>query len=126
MGGAPFDEVPAAELMAVLARDLGVAPDAIVAETASRDTKDQARALKELVGEAPFVLVTSASHMRRAAAMLRKRGLHPLPAPTGHIVKGARRWSPHDLYPGSGALCVSECALYEYLGYAWAWLRGQV
>jgi uncharacterized SAM-binding protein YcdF (DUF218 family) len=126
MGGKPFDNVPAADLMADLARDLGVPKADIRVETASRDTKDQAAALREFVGDAPFVLVTSASHMRRAVAMLRKQGLKPLPAPTAHVVKGRTRISPHDFYPGSGGLGAAERAWNEHLGYAWAWLRGQV
>jgi uncharacterized SAM-binding protein YcdF (DUF218 family) len=125
-GGRPFDPVATADVMAQMARELGVPASDIRRESASRDTKDQARLLAETIGDAPFYMVTSASHMPRAVALFRKQGLRPIPAPTGHTVRRGGGWSPALFYPSPGALCVAHAATYEYLGLAWAWLRGQI
>ncbi|MFH1952213.1 MAG: envelope biogenesis factor ElyC, partial [Pseudomonadota bacterium] len=86
-GGAAFEPVPNAKIMADVALILGVDESDIMLESESRDTKDEARLIKEMVGNERFVLVTSASHMPRSMALFRKQGMEPIPAPTGHWVK---------------------------------------
>ena len=73
----------------------------------------------------PFALVTSASHMSRSMALFRKQGLNPIAAPTEHIVKYHQRRDPRYYLPSSGSMVVINRAIHEYLGRAWAWLRGQ-
>ncbi|MCP3952977.1 MAG: envelope biogenesis factor ElyC, partial [Desulfobacterales bacterium] len=91
----------------------------------SVDTKDQARLVRDTVGEEKFILVTSARHMARAFALFSKQGMNPVPAPVGMIVK-EDGFGPTAYMPGAGSLMRTERAVYEYLGIAWAWLRGQV
>jgi uncharacterized SAM-binding protein YcdF (DUF218 family) len=126
-GGASFDPVPNAEVMAEVALALGMVEDDLVLESTSRDTKDEARLIKEILGDAPFVLVTSASHMPRSVALFEELGMRPIPAPTGYRVKerqGARH--PHGYFPSADGLQNAQTAVYEYLGLAWARLRGQI
>ena len=123
-GGIVFDRVPEAEVMAQVARSLGVKQQDLILESASRDTEEQARRIKELVGKDPFVLVTSASHMPRTVALFKKSGLEPLPCPVGHQVKESQGCSPGIFFPGVGNLGKAEMAFYEYLGLTWAKLRG--
>ena len=83
--------------------------------------------MREAVGEAPFLLVTSASHMPRAMMLNRKAGLNPIPAPTARRAAGTTLKSdPAFWLPSAGALEMSERAIHEYLGIAWAWLGGHI
>ena len=74
--------------MALLARELGVPQDAIVLESRSWDTTDEARLLKPILGENKFALVTSAYHMRRAVLTFKRMGLDPNPRAGGFHDKG--------------------------------------
>jgi uncharacterized SAM-binding protein YcdF (DUF218 family) len=125
-GGAVFDPLPEAQTMSRLALIMGVKPQDILLESGSRDTEDQARLIKTLVGQEKFFLVTSASHLPRAMALFQKQGLAPVAAPAGHLVRQSQSWSPDDFFPNSGGLYRVEMALHEYLGLAWARLRGAI
>ncbi len=125
-GGAVFDAVPEAKTLADAAQALGMKGDDIIMESDSRDTKDQARFIKKIVGGNRFVLVTSASHMPRAMALFRKLGMDPIPAPAGHLAKKSKGLSPGQFFPSAGSLQKAERAVYEYLGIMWARLRGQI
>jgi uncharacterized SAM-binding protein YcdF (DUF218 family) len=125
-GGRVFDPAADAEIMAQLALSLGVDRQNMVLETASRDTEDEARIIKQMVGNDPFLLVTSASHMPRSVALFNNLGMNPIPAPTGHMVKEARELNPRMFFPGVDGLRKAETAFYEYLGLAWAKLRDQI
>jgi len=98
------------------AQALGVDPARIVVLDTPTDTAQEAYAVREFLGtEARFVLVTSASHMRRAVRHFERVGLAPIPAPT-HVLTG--RDGPHRLrywVPSSDALRKTERAVYEYL-----------
>ena len=125
-GGAVFDSPVEAEGMAKLAPILGVDPRDLVLETASRDTEDQARLIKGIVGRDKFVLVTSASHLPRAMALFQKQGLNPIPAPTGHFLHQESGAGPLGFFPEAKNLLGGEAAIHEYLGLAWARLRGAI
>lgn len=125
-GGAVFDPVPEAQIMADAAQALGIKIDDLIMESSSRDTEDQASLIKKIVGRNRFILVTSASHMPRAMALFRKLGMDPIPAPAGHLAKKFRQLSPGQFFPSADALRKSERAVYEYLGILWARLRGQI
>jgi|Deesub1362A_J573_1020465.scaffolds.fasta_scaffold06690_1 uncharacterized SAM-binding protein YcdF (DUF218 family) len=112
-----------AQAMAAVAQDWGVPRLALVLETASWDTADQAQNLRPRLAGRPFVLVTSAAHMPRALAVFRAQGLEPIPAPVGFRTRGWRL-SYDDFIPQSRGLGLSEGALYEYLGRLVAWAKG--
>jgi uncharacterized SAM-binding protein YcdF (DUF218 family) len=128
-GGGVFDPVPEAAVMARVAGVLGVKPQDIRLETESRDTADQTRIVADLLGRERFILVTSAAHMPRAMALFRKRGVEPIPAPTDFRVQepqGAHGPDPGQFFPRASGLKEVETAAHEYLGLAWAWLRGAI
>jgi uncharacterized SAM-binding protein YcdF (DUF218 family) len=117
-GGSRRGGVPPSLGYAELAGELGVDSASIVVLDRPPDTNAEARAVTALLGQAPFVLVTSASHMPRAVRLMERAGAHPIPAPTGQRVDESaggtwRRW-----IPASGGLRKTESALHEYLGLA--------
>lgn len=123
-GGKGFELVPEAEVIASVARILGVPGGDIVIEPDSQDTEDQARRVQALVGQSEFVLVTSASHMWRSMTLFQKYGMYPTPAPSDYDVKRTGTFSPGRFYPQAENVRRVEKAVYEYLGLAWAGLRG--
>jgi uncharacterized SAM-binding protein YcdF (DUF218 family) len=125
-GGSVFGSEPDAHTMRALAVDLGVEPAALVLDAASPDTETQAAVVRAQLGSEEFFLVTSAAHMRRSVALFRKAGANPIPAPTHFLTQEGRGLSPGDFFPGSGGLRRAETVAYEYLGFAWAKLRGKV
>ena len=116
------DKTPNAVIMANIAKSIGVNASDIIIEPSPKDTKDEARMIKDIVMDDPFVLVTSASHMKRAVALFKFHGLAPIPAPTYFLVKESDTVIP---MPSSISLGKSEVAFHEYLGIVWANLMGQ-
>jgi len=116
---------PDALTMQQVALDQGVTGDRIVMEAASFDTSDQAKFLKDRLGQAPFYLVTSAGHMPRAMRLFIRSGTQPIAAPTDFRAV----WAPFqvtDFFPQAGALADTERAFYEYLGLCWGLISGQI
>lgn len=125
-GGKVFDPVSNAQIMYEIAKSIGVKEGDIIIEASSKDTKDQARIIKSIVGDKKFVLVTSASHMPRSMALFKKMGMNPMPASTGHLVIKSNALSPGAFFPSSGNIEKTETAVYELLGLMWGKLRGQI
>lgn len=125
-GGSPFDPVPNAKVMADVALALGVKEEDIILESLSRDTKDEAQGVLNVVGGDRFVLVTSASHMPRSVALFEHLGMRPIPAPVGHHVKARLGMSPAMFFPKAGGLLKAQMAVHEYLGLVWARMRGHI
>jgi uncharacterized SAM-binding protein YcdF (DUF218 family) len=124
-GGPTPDGVSSiAQAMAQLAEELGVDRRDMVLETHSADTEDEARLVAPIVGEQPFILVTEASHMPRAMALFRKQGTHPIADPVDFRTRKAE--VADGIFPDAGDLSGSERAVYEYLGLAWAKVRGRI
>lgn len=113
-GYAGTDPVPHAEVMRQAAMELGVPAERIHGFPQARDTEQEARLTAPLVGQAPAVLVTSASHMDRALALYRQQGLDVTPAPTDFMAQPTRPW-----YFSARNLWTSQRALHEYLGRLW-------
>jgi uncharacterized SAM-binding protein YcdF (DUF218 family) len=124
-GGSVFGSDPDAETMRALAVGLGVEPASLVLDPASPDTETQAEVVRAQLGGEEFFLVTSASHMHRSVALFRKAGANPIPAPTHFLAQEGRGVAPGDFFPGSGGLRRAETVAYEYLGLAWAKIRGR-
>jgi uncharacterized SAM-binding protein YcdF (DUF218 family) len=123
-GGAVFDPVPEADTMGAVAKALlrdGAEP---VLERDSRDTQDQARLIRTIVGDDPFVLVTSAIHMPRAMVLFRRQGLNPIAAPAEIADFSPRDLQPASFFPRAASLAKVEAAWHEYLGLLWAKLAG--
>jgi uncharacterized SAM-binding protein YcdF (DUF218 family) len=125
-GGSVFGSDPDAETMRALAVELGVDAASLELDPVSPDTETQAEVVRARLGTDEFYLVTSASHMARALALFRKAGTNPLPAPTHFLTQTERGFAPSDFFPSSGGLRRAEATTYEYLGLAWAKVRGKI
>jgi uncharacterized SAM-binding protein YcdF (DUF218 family) len=127
-GGAIYDPVSDAKVLADVALTLGVDRQNLILETLSKDTEDEARLIKRIVGNDPFILVTSASHMPRSMALFKALDMQPIPAPTDYGVKEEQGddISPAWFFPSVLELGSTEAAVYEYLGLAWTKLRGRI
>jgi len=116
---------PDAIIMRQIAFDQGIPQERIILETVSWDTIEQAKYLKDRLGQDYFYLVTSASHMTRAMLMFKRLETKPIAAPTDfravwglfHIL---------DLFPQAATLADTERVFYEYLGLSWGLIRGQI
>lgn len=116
-GGAPPGLGRPALGYAELARELGVAESSLVILDEPQDTAAEARTVRRTLGEASFILVTSAAHMPRAMRLMQLVGAHPIPAPTGQLVADSSfQWEK--LIPNSGGMRKVESALHEYVGLA--------
>jgi uncharacterized SAM-binding protein YcdF (DUF218 family) len=120
-GGRVFGEgLAEAFLMKSFLARLGVPENKITMEDRSRDTRENAAFVKKICDARGFktvLLVTSASHMRRAAWCFEKNGLKAVAWPAGFMTGPGRQayvwidFFPQDLRPAS-------MALNEYLGLA--------
>jgi|AntDeeMinimDraft_5_1070356.scaffolds.fasta_scaffold00050_54 uncharacterized SAM-binding protein YcdF (DUF218 family) len=126
-GGSVFGDAPSATVMSRAAESLGADPARLRIHPNPRNTQEETELMREAVGQEPFLLVTSASHMPRAMLLARKAGLNPIPAPTAMRTATMRETSDPAFYlPSANALAMSERAIHEYLGIAWAWMRGHI
>lgn len=105
-----------------LSISLGVKKENIIRFDTPKDTKLEAMEMKKLVGAKKFILVTSASHMKRSMLLFQKEGLNPIPAPTGHVAKDSKTFLLRDF--SAKNLRKVESAFHEYLGLTWAYIRG--
>ena len=121
-------EITEAVQMQSLAFEYGIAPEAILLEERSRNTYENAVFTRELLQERGLdrvLLVTSASHMRRAVAVFRSQGVKIVPAPTDVRIV-SQRLSPGKFLPTLSGLEYSTIATKEYIGWAMYWLRGWI
>ena len=82
--------------------------------------------LAQRLGNAPFYLVTSATHMPRSLGLFRHRGLRPVPAPTDFLDNGIA-WRAFDTWlPNAQALAVTTRSVHEWYGLLWGRLRDQL
>jgi uncharacterized SAM-binding protein YcdF (DUF218 family) len=114
------DKVSQAMMQKRTAIALGVPKEDIITLPEPRDTREEALALKKLIADKRFILVTSAAHMPRAVALFKKAGLDPIPAPTDHRASSKNSWISFS----SGALERTTSAFHEYIGLLYYSLRG--
>ncbi|WP_449556818.1 envelope biogenesis factor ElyC [Huaxiibacter chinensis] len=121
---AKTNPVSTAEAGARVAESLGVPRSAIITLDSPKDTEEEAAAVKQAIGDAPFLLVTSASHLPRAMIFFEQAGLHPLPAPANQLAIEAPLNPWEKLIPSPAWLMHSDRVGYETLGRLWQWLKG--
>lgn len=95
--------------------DLGVPADAIVSEGESRNTIENIRNVRRLVGDAPVALVTSATHMPRALKLARQGGLNAAAFPTDWSFATEVRPVWEDWIPSVAAMGDANIGLREHL-----------
>ncbi len=119
-GSLLHQEVSESEGLAQTAIMAGVDPSHVFIEDRSRNTHENA-ANSALIIEKnwpgqPFVLITSAFHMRRSIACFEKVGLSPIVFSTD-LYSGPWEWSPLDLaIPSTGSLRSWEILIREWVG----------
>ncbi|WP_087018800.1 envelope biogenesis factor ElyC [Thaumasiovibrio subtropicus] len=118
-------EISHARMLAKVAIALGVSKNRIVLLETAQDTWEEARQSAVVVGDNPFVVVTSASHMPRALNEFRQMGLEPLAAPTNYLANQDIQQFWH-YTPQANYLEQSERFWYETLGQYWQSLRDKV
>jgi uncharacterized SAM-binding protein YcdF (DUF218 family) len=110
--GYPREERPTANVMADLARRL-VPRREVLFESRSRNTAEHPLNVKPFVGSKPFVLVTSAYHMKRAIRSFERQGLRPIAYPVDRFYVGEYGWGA--LLPSTENLWILNMAFREYL-----------
>jgi uncharacterized SAM-binding protein YcdF (DUF218 family) len=92
----------------------GVPAENIAIEGRSRNTWENVRNIKEIVGDQPFFLVTSAYHMKRSIKEFEKIGAQPIPAPMDFKRKGT--YVLVNYIPSASNLRNADLAIHEYFG----------
>jgi len=99
----------------------GIPAENIILEDKSRNTKESAKNVKEMVSGEPFFLVTSAYHMPRSMESFRKMGANPIAAPADFKIKES--YNILDFFPNAENLRNSDLAFHEYFGILWYRLK---
>lgn len=120
------ETMPEASQMAAVVAWFGIPKRDVRLEFESDNTAGQALAIKAFVGDAPFYLVTSASHMSRALALCEKQGLHPIPAPTDFTHPVFAKHLVYFSLPSAIYLQRVTVALHEVYGRIWGWIVGDL
>lgn len=105
----------------------GVPDDAILTESKSRNTRQNALYSHQILsaqGIDRILLVTSAFHMPRAAAVFRHAGFEVMPSPSSVSVTDYRRPKLLDWWPSLGNLGKAQVLMRERLGIFVYRLRG--
>lgn len=123
-GVAKTNTVSTAEVGARVAQSLGVPHEQIITLDLPKDTEEEAAAVKQAIGDAPFLLVTSASHLPRAMIFFQQEGLNPLPAPANQLAIDSPLNPWERAIPSPVWLMHSDRVGYETLGRIWQWLKG--
>lgn len=118
-----FDKNSHAYMQERLAISLGVNPSDIIRLDSPKDTKEEAVETKKILADKPFILVTSAFHMKRSALLFQKEGLNIIPSPTSHLAYEATSLSS---YFEAFNIRKCEMAIHEYLGLMYSWLRNEI
>lgn len=117
-----------AEDMARILVDIGVPESALMIESESKNTYENAVKAKELLAEHEInrvLLVTSAMHMPRSVALFKKQGFNVVPLPVDYSVtenesaegqRGNLITKVLDVVPSASNLALTTNALKEYLG----------
>lgn len=127
-GGSPIRSAESeAEVMKILAIELGVSEDQIITETESHNTMEQAVNLAELLSATKkkrIGLVTSALHMMRSMRAFESRfpddAIVPIPVNYLYIPPECDIKS---VIPSADELVTSTCAVHEWIGMVWYPIR---
>ena len=103
-------------------------PDStVLIEQESRNTFENAVFSKDLLAKThlppPYLLVTSAWHMRRALYIFKKAGMDVIPCPSGHITGDSKLSASDYVMPDAGVLAEWNMYLKEWVGLLVAHLK---
>lgn len=127
---------PESVAMTDILQVLGVPAEAILQESASRNTFENAllsKPILEQAGAESVLLVTSAMHMPRSAAIFAEQDYDFTPAPTDYFVSDAdvaHYWKPEfdiqlfNLVPSADDMYLTSMAMKEWIGMLVYRIRG--
>lgn len=118
-GGKGVNVISSAEIAAMVAQSLGIPVEDTIALKKPLDTEEEAAEVEKIVGQQPFILVTSANHMERSLKFFAQRGLHPIAGPANQLAVTTPLYSWEKYLPSSYYLSHTERAWYETLGRIW-------
>jgi uncharacterized SAM-binding protein YcdF (DUF218 family) len=102
----------------------GIPTNRLAIYTNARDTIEEARETLRLAGTNRVVLVTSASHMPRAALIFKKAGCDVVPAPCEYLFFGPNsQWRWYDWHFGVRNFDRSERLMHESFGLLFERIR---
>lgn len=113
---------------ATLVRELGAMlglagmPPAILGDASN--TFGEAKRTREIVGDTPVILVTSAIHMHRAMTVFKAAGLNITPAPTDYLAPEGGCTVSDLLIPCPNALRRWNVVFHEGIGMIYGKIRG--
>jgi uncharacterized SAM-binding protein YcdF (DUF218 family) len=122
-GYSGFDENPHALMQEKLALSLGVKKEDIIRLDTPKDTFMEALESKKIIMDEKFILVTSASHMKRSMLLFQKQGLNPIASPTQILSYEDKGYQT--LFNAQNLEKV-EIAFHEYLGLIYSYLRNEI
>ncbi len=125
-GGSFAETTSEAQHMALLAVSLGIPKSDIIVEGHSLNTAAQALEIKKIIADAPFYLVSSATHLPRSMKLFKKQQMKPLAAACDFVLYWKdERWQKY-YFPNARNLVYFNQAMHEYLGMIWAGWRGRL
>jgi uncharacterized SAM-binding protein YcdF (DUF218 family) len=113
-------------LVRKLAADMGLSASQLKVYGGIRRTTEEAEGAKHYLSAYPrasLLLVTSESHMRRAAAMFRKQGLNP---DIFSVNREETELNWKSFIPHAGGITKTENCLYEFVGFIGYYLKGNL
>jgi uncharacterized SAM-binding protein YcdF (DUF218 family) len=130
-GGNPDPDHPGptcGQAMSDFLADLGIPPSDLWHEGESRTTHENAVQTRRVLaprGIENIVLVTSASHLRRAELCFRAQGFRVTPRGANYRATQLQ-WSVRTFLPSAKAVGTIDAVIHEWLGLAWYWLHGRI
>ncbi|MBC8948897.1 MULTISPECIES: envelope biogenesis factor ElyC [Xenorhabdus] len=118
-GGKGVNAISSAKIAAMVAQSLGIPVEDTIALKKPLDTEEEAAEVEKVVGQQPFILVTSANHMERSLKFFAQRGLHPIAGPANQLAVTTPLYLWEKYLPSSYYLSHTERAWYETLGRIW-------
>lgn len=118
-----YDKNSHAFMQEILASNLGVNKKDIIRFDKARDTYEEALNIKKLLRDKKFIIVTSASHMKRSMLIFDKLKLNAIPAPTNYLSHDEKSF--RNYFSGKNIRKI-EIAIHEYLGLLWYKIKGYI
>ncbi len=109
---------------------MGVPEEDIIVEGESRNTYENAIFTKKILDEkyprSNYLLITSATHIRRAAACFDKAGVSYTPFSVDFLGEKQEWYPSQTILPDSNGFSKWESLIKEWVGYVAYWVKGYV
>ena len=114
-------KIKEAFLIEKLLKEINISDRNILTESDSRNTYENAQYTAELIKEknlrGPYLLITSAFHMRRSLAVFKKAGIDAEPYPAD-VLSGKTMFTPDKLIiPSADAIIGWNVLMHEWIGF---------